>query len=191
MNFNTDVDRGFVDAILESSLWKKAQIEVAPREVVNESSEEGDFDIVPDMDNQGNRYQEPQELAYEEDAEVIEEDENISFNLDDLQVVLDNLAEDDLMEHALSMLEVFDVAYEQLTEDEEEYDEEALDEGKPAKGKPTKKHGEQPYNSNPGEGPGHGGGRRLRTGRASGLPKGTSRARRQDLASTQNIGKRS
>ena len=124
MNFNTDVDKGFVDSILESSLWKKAQIEVAPREVVNESSEEGEFDIVPDMDNQGNRYQEPQELADEGESEVIEEDENISFSLEDLQVVLDNLAEEDLMEHAMSMLDVFDVAYEQLAESEEDEEEE-------------------------------------------------------------------
>ena len=128
MNFNTDVDKGFVDSILESSLWKKAQIEVAPREVVNESSEEGEFDIVPDMDNQGNRYQEPQELAYEGESEVIEEDENISFSLEDLQVVLDNLAEEDLMEHAMSMLDVFDVAYEQLAESEEDEEEEEEEE---------------------------------------------------------------
>ena len=128
MNFNTDVDKGFVDSILESSLWKKAQIEVAPREVVNESSEEGEFDIVPDMDNQGNRYQEPQELADEGESEVIEEDENISFSLEDLQVVLDNLAEEDLMEHAMSMLDVFDVAYEQLAESEEDEEEEEEEE---------------------------------------------------------------
>ena len=128
MNFNTDVDKGFVDSILESSLWKKAQIEVAPREVVNESSEEGEFETVPELDNQGNRYQEPQELADEGESEVIEEDENISFSLEDLQVVLDNLGEEDLMEHAMSMLDVFDVAYEQLAESEEDEEEEEEEE---------------------------------------------------------------
>lgn len=171
MNFNTDVDRGFVDSILESSLWKKAQIEVVPREVVNESSEEGEFNTVPDMESQGNEYSEPQDFEDEEEEAIEEdEDENVSFSLDDLQVVLDNLEEDDLMEHALSMLEVFDVAYEQLTEDEEEYDEEddeALDEGKPARGRSRKR----------GRGPGPGGGKKER---GTGKVPSQSNMRRSD-----------
>lgn len=124
MNFNTDVDKDFVDSILESSLWKKAQVTVAPRETVNESSEEGEFETVPELDNEtANRYEEPTDLEVEAPIEE-EAEEEVSFSLDDLQVVLDNLADEDLMEHAMSMLDVFDVAYEQLAESEEDEEEE-------------------------------------------------------------------
>ena len=126
MNFNTDVDKDFVDSILESSLWKKAQVTVAPRETVNESSEEGEFETVPELDNDtANRYEEPTDIDVEASIEEEEEtEEEVAFSLEDLQVVLDNLADEDLMEHAMSMLDVFDVAYEQLAESEEEEEEE-------------------------------------------------------------------
>ena len=128
MNFNTDVDKGFVDSILESSLWKKAQIEVVPREVVNESSEEGEFETVPELDSDtANRYEEPTDIEVETPIEEDSEEE-VSFSLEDLQVVLDNLAEEDLMEHAMSMLDVFDVAYEQLAESEEDEEDEEEEE---------------------------------------------------------------
>jgi hypothetical protein len=124
MNFNTDVDKDFVDSILESSLWKKAQVNVAPRETVNESSEEGELETVPELENEtANRYEEPTDLEVEAPIEE-EAEEEVSFSLEDLQVVLDNLADEDLMEHAMSMLDVFDVAYEQLAESEEEEEEE-------------------------------------------------------------------
>jgi len=184
MNFNTRVEKEVVDAILESSLWKKAKVDVQPR-TVNESSEnEGDIGTIPEYENGVvNEYEEMTDVE-----DYVPGEEQQKFTLDDLQCVLDNLEDEDLMEHAMSMLDVFDVAYEQLNEgdeDEEEEDEDeeeegALEEGKAARGKSKKKS----------SGLGHGGGRRLRTGRASGLPKGTSRAKRQDVADRQNIGKR-
>ena len=130
MNFNNDVDKGFVDAILESSLWNKAKIEVAPREEINESNEEEEIKVVPELEDEGNSYEEPSEIEINED----EESDDVTFTLDDLQVVLDNLEDEDLMEHALNMLDVFDVAYEHLNEGEEvdedidEEDEDSLDE---------------------------------------------------------------
>lgn len=114
MNFNSDVDKGFVDAILESSLWNKAKIEVAPREEINESNEE-EIKVVPELEDEGNSYEEPSDIEINED----EESDDVTFTLDDLQVVLDNLEDEDLMEHALNMLDVFDVAYEHLNEGEE------------------------------------------------------------------------
>ena len=125
MNFNNDVDKGFVDAILESSLWNKAKIEVAPREEINESNEE-EIKVVPELEDEGNSYEEPSDIEINED----EESDDVTFTLDDLQVVLDNLEDEDLMEHALNMLDVFDVAYEHLNEGEDidEEDEDSLDE---------------------------------------------------------------
>ena len=127
MNFNNDVDKGFVDAILESSLWNKAKIEVAPREEINESKEE-EIKVVPELEDEGNSYEEPSEIEINED----EESDDVTFTLDDLQVVLDNLEDEDLMEHALNMLDVFDVAYEHLNEgediDEEDEDADELEE---------------------------------------------------------------
>jgi len=125
MNFNENVDKDFVDAILESSLWQKAKINVVKRETVNESSEnEGEIGTVAEYEKGvANEYEEPQGLDQAE--------EDLTFDLDDLQVVLDNLDDDSLMEHAMSMLDVFDVAYEQLNEggegceeDEEEEEDE-------------------------------------------------------------------
>ena len=130
MNFNNDVDKGFVDAILESSLWNKAKIEVAPREEINESNEEEEIKVVHELEDEGNSYEEPSDIEINED----EESDDVTFTLDDLQVVLDNLEDEDLMEHALNMLDVFDVAYEHLNEGEEvdedidEEDEDSLDE---------------------------------------------------------------
>ena len=130
MNFNNDVDKGFVDAILESSLWNKAKIEVAPREEINESNEEEEIKVVPELEDEGNSYEEPSDIEINED----EESDDVTFTLDDLQVVLYNLEDEDLIEHALNMLDVFDVAYEHLNEGEEvdedidEEDEDSLDE---------------------------------------------------------------
>ena len=124
MNFNQNVEREVVDAILESSLWKKANIDVAKREQVNEAAgieNEGEIGNIPEYegDTVANAYAEPMDIE-EYDAEAAE---NEGFTLDDLQVVLDNLADDDLMEHAMNMLDVFDVAYEQLAEDSDAGDE--------------------------------------------------------------------
>ena len=123
MNFTQNVDRETVDAILESSLWKKAKIDVKPRKV-NESSEE-DIGTVAEYENGvANEYAEPGDIEDYDPASAE------GFTLDDLQTVLDNLQDEDLMEHALSMLDVFDVAYEDLLEasdtdeDEEEEEEE-------------------------------------------------------------------
>ena len=124
MNFNTDVDREVVDAILESSLWKKAHITVNKdaRRLVTESSDEeviGTIDTY--KDGIANGYEEDEITDVEEYAPG---DETTKFTLDDLQCVLDNLEEEDLMEHALSMLDVFDVAYETLAESQDEEEEE-------------------------------------------------------------------
>jgi len=123
MNFNTSVDIGTVDAILESALWKKAYVKVGERKTISESSEEN-IDTIPEYSKGvANVYEEPQTIDNGVDQEA-----ELRFSLDDLQTVLDNLEEDDLMEHALSMLEVFDVAYESLQEEEEESDEEEEEE---------------------------------------------------------------
>jgi len=101
MNFNTKVDRDVVDAILESSLWKKAQVDVAKREPVNESSDnEGEIATIPEYDNGVmNEFETPTDV---EEYEAPQD----SFSLDDLEYVLDNLEEDALMEHAMNMLDV-------------------------------------------------------------------------------------
>jgi len=135
MNFNQNVDKEVVDAILESSLWGKAKINVTPR--VDESSEnEGEIGNIAEYENDrvANQYAEPNDIEEREDGS-----EDVSFTLDDLQFVLDNLEDEDLMEHAMNMLDVFDVAYEELNEgldsndededeEEEEEEEEALEE---------------------------------------------------------------
>jgi len=126
MNFNENVDRDFVDAILESSHWQKAKIEVRKRETVNEASEEGEVGTIPEYaEGIANEYEEPTTVK---EGEWDGTKENLSFTLDDLQVVLDNLADEDLMEHAMNMLDIFDVAYETLNEDEDEEDDEEDDE---------------------------------------------------------------
>ena len=132
MNFNQNVDRDVVDAILESSLWQKAKVNVVSRESLVESSEKEAIGDIPEYEGKeiANGYAEPTAID-ETDVDA----EALSFTLDDLQCVLDNLEDDDLMEHALSMLEVFDVAYENLLEsgdededEEEEEEEEEADE---------------------------------------------------------------
>tara|TARA_R110000824_G_scaffold6209_1_gene28694 strand:- start:383 stop:757 length:375 start_codon:yes stop_codon:yes gene_type:complete len=122
MNFNQNVDQDFVDAILESSHWQKAKINVVKRTNVNESSEnESEIGTVPEYEaGVANEYEEPHGL---EQAE-----EDLTFDLNDLQVVLDNLDDESLMEHALSMLDVFDEAYEQLNEGGEGCEEDEEDE---------------------------------------------------------------
>jgi len=131
MNFTQNVDKDVVDAILESSLWKKAKIDVKPRKVNESSSEEEIGTVAEYEDGVANEYAEPGDI---EDYDVAAADAE-GFSLDDLQVVLDNLQDEDLMEHALNMLDVFDVAYETLAEgydpgdeDEEEEDEEEEEE---------------------------------------------------------------
>jgi len=124
MNFNDSVEKEVVDAILESSLWRKNGIEVQPR-TVNESSvveTEDEIGTIPEYEDKkvANRYEEPSTI----DAE----DAVSGFTLDDLQVVLDNLEDEDLMEHALTMLDVFDVAYETLLEGDEDDEEEEEEE---------------------------------------------------------------
>ena len=131
MNFNQNVDRDVVDAILESSLCNKANIKVQEREQLAESTqEEGEITEIPEYaEDTANKYEEPTDIEEQESDE-----ESETFTLDDLQFVLDNLEDEDLMEHALSMLEVFDVAYEtlndgeQVDEDIDEEDEDSLDE---------------------------------------------------------------
>jgi len=127
MDFSQDVDKDFVNTILESSLWKKANVDVKKSEVVSESANEGDMGVIDDyQDGIANEYDEPTTL----DGEVDHSQDR--FSLDDLQYVLDNLEEEDLMEHAMNMLDVFDVAYETLSEsgddDEEEEEEEEAEE---------------------------------------------------------------
>jgi len=127
MNFNQSVDRETIDAILESALWSKAGVKVSKRmDEDTGTPNEGEIGTIPE-------YEEGIANGYdEEEITYIDEDEagEVSFTLEDLQVVLDNLEENDLMEHALNMLEVFDVAYETIEEglledDEEEEDEDS------------------------------------------------------------------
>jgi hypothetical protein len=120
MNFNENVNKDFVDLVLESSLWSKAKINVN-REAINESKEEDEIGTIPEYENGVvNEFEEPTDV----DTQYAESDEEVSFSLDDLQTVLDNLEDEDLMEHAMTMLEVFDVAYETLNEDDEDEEEE-------------------------------------------------------------------
>jgi hypothetical protein len=131
MDFSQNVDKDFVNTILESSLWQKANVDVKRTEVVSEQANEGDMDVVDEyQDGLANEYDEPSTL----DGEVDYTEDR--FSLDDLQYVLDNLEDEDLMEHALNMLDVFDVAYEDISEafdpgdedeEEEEYEEEAVE----------------------------------------------------------------
>ena len=118
MNFNENVDKDFVGLVLESALWAKAGVKVGAVQAVNEDTNEGDIGNIAELEDDANEYAEPTTVEEEE----TEEEE--TFTLADLQVVLDNLEDEDLMEHAMNMLEVFDVAYENLNEEEEEEDEE-------------------------------------------------------------------
>jgi hypothetical protein len=120
MDFSQNVDKEFVNSILESSLWQKANVEVKKSEVVSEEANEGEIEVVDEyQDGLANEYDEPTTID-DGDTDYSED----SFTLDDLQYVLDNLEDEDLMEHAMNMLDVFDVAYEQLSEDsDEEYEE--------------------------------------------------------------------
>ena len=125
MNFNQSVDRETIDAILESALWSKAGVKVSKRmDEDTGTPNEGEIGTIPE-------YEEGIANGYdEEEITYIDEDEagEVSFTLEDLQVVLDNLEENDLMEHALNMLEVFDVAYETIEEGLLEDDEDTLEE---------------------------------------------------------------
>jgi len=102
MDYTTQVNEDFIRGIIEENPgWAKAGVNVA----LNEES----------LDEAKKTSEAPVAEA------PVNEEEEVSFSLDDLQVVLDNLEEDALLEHAANMLDVFDAAYaEMLTEDEEE-----------------------------------------------------------------------
>ena len=106
MDYTTQVNEDFVRSVIEQNPgWSKAGVKVN----LNEEAPAAKAGA-------------PEEA----EAEVaVNEEELVSFSLDDLQVVLDNLEEDALLEHASNMLDVFDAAYaEMLNEAEEEYYEE-------------------------------------------------------------------
>jgi hypothetical protein len=136
MDYSRTVDQDFVNNILESSMWQKASVKV----IKEESENDADLDVVPELSHIDGDLKEldgdcvypgdgdQEEGEFEEELEESEEEEQESFSLDDLQYVLDNLADDDLLEHAANMLEVFDTAYETLNEDEEEEEVEELEE---------------------------------------------------------------
>tara|TARA_R110002020_G_scaffold163895_1_gene350079 strand:+ start:3418 stop:3786 length:369 start_codon:yes stop_codon:yes gene_type:complete len=119
MNFNENVDKDFVGLVLESALWAKAGVKVDSK-AINEDTNEGDIGNIAELEGDMNKYEEPSTIEEDE----VEEEEQETFSLADLQVVLDNLDDEDLMEHAMNMLDVFDVAYENLNEDEEAEEEE-------------------------------------------------------------------
>ena len=117
MDFNTQVTDDFIKQICEEEVWAKANIKIAKIEEASEAVTE--------------------EVAQvEEAAEVVEEasEEEVSFSLDDLEYVLDNLEDNALLEHAANMLDLFDAANEYLLnegdEDEDEEDEEEEEEEK-------------------------------------------------------------
>jgi hypothetical protein len=102
MDFSQNVDKEFVNSILESSLWQKANVEVKKSEVVSEEANEGEIEVVDEyQDGLANEYDEPTTID-DGDTDYSED----SFTLDDLQYVLDNLEDEDLMEHAMNMLDV-------------------------------------------------------------------------------------
>jgi len=127
MNFAENVDKDFIDLVLESALWNKSGVDVKKNaEVVTEETNEGPIGTVPELEGEvANEYEEPQDIEVLEDGR----DED-TFSLEDLEYVLNHLADDDLMEHASYMLDVFDQAEQALLEagdpgDEDEEDVEA------------------------------------------------------------------
>ena len=112
MDYNTQVTDDFIKQVCEGEAWAKANIKVA--RIEEEAKEEAQV------------VEEVSETT--ETAEVVEEE--VSFSLDDLEFVLDNLEDDALLEHASSMLELFDAANEYLLNegDEEEEEEEEEEE---------------------------------------------------------------
>ena len=72
MNFNQNVDREVVDAILESSLWKKAKVDVVSRESLVESSEEEAIGDIPEYANKkiANGYEEPENIEETEEEQL-------------------------------------------------------------------------------------------------------------------------
>ena len=115
MDFNTQVTDDFIKQVCEGEAWGKANIKVAR---IEESSEETAEEVA----------------QVSEATEVVEEasEEEVSFSLDDLEYVLDNLEDDALLEHAANMLNIFDEAEAYLLnegdEDEEEEEEEEEEE---------------------------------------------------------------
>ncbi len=116
MDFNTQVTDEFIKQLCEEESWAKANVKVAK---IEEATEEATEEVA--------QVSEATEVV-EEAAEEVSEEE-VSFSLEDLEYVLDNLEDDALLEHASNMLELFDAAEEYLLnegdEDEEEEEEEA------------------------------------------------------------------
>ena len=133
MNFNESVNKDFVDVVLESALWAKANVKVN-KNVLNEEEEIG---VIPEYeDGIVNEFEEPTDI---DTQYAVSDEEQESFSLDDLQVVLDNLDDDSLMEHAMNMLEVFDVAFETLNEEEEDEEDEEEEVAETPRRKSSKK----------------------------------------------------
>ena len=115
MDFKTQVTDEFIKQVCEDEAWGKANVKVAR---IEEATEEATEEVA----------------QVTEATEVVEEasEEEVSFSLDDLEYVLDNLEDDALLEHAASMLDLFDAANEYLLnegdEDEEEEEEEEEEE---------------------------------------------------------------
>ena len=107
MNFAKNVDKDFIDLVLESALWQKNGVVVNKNASLNEDA---------------NEYEEPSEMDVLED-----EREEDTFSMDDLEYVLNHMEDTDLMEHAESMLNVFDQAEQALLESEDPGDEDEED----------------------------------------------------------------
>tara|TARA_R110002020_G_scaffold362742_1_gene575028 strand:+ start:2525 stop:2857 length:333 start_codon:yes stop_codon:yes gene_type:complete len=107
MDFNTQVTDDFIKQVCEGEAWKKANVKVA-------RIEEAASEVV-----------EAEEEAEEVEVEAEEAiEEETSFSLEDLEFVLDNLEDDALLEHAATMLDLFDAANEHLLNEEEDEEEE-------------------------------------------------------------------
>lgn len=120
MNYAENVDKDFIELVLESALWKKNGVVVNREAAVNEASNEGAMEVIPELEGDiMNAYEEPQDID-----ELDSEREEDNFSLEDLEYVLNNMEDDDLMEHAASMLSVFDQAENALVEDEDVEEEE-------------------------------------------------------------------
>ena len=100
-----EVNQDFVDNLVQSNGWERAGISVLREETSVEEEDrvdEGKADVVVDQNTQD-----------EEDMEALEL----------LEAILEELSDDELLEHASQMLQVFDAAAEELellSEKEEE-----------------------------------------------------------------------
>ena len=119
MNFAKNVDKDFIDLVLESALWQKNGVVVNKNASLNDDA----IGTVPELENGiANEYEEPSEMDVLED-----EREEDTFSMDDLEYVLNHMEDTDLMEHAESMLNVFDQAEQALLESEDPGDEDEED----------------------------------------------------------------